>query len=110
MLGWRNSNLVEARFLIWSSRNGLLLTSGQTLKVRGIELYPADELGHIAATRAEAARNLGTVSTVFRDCMSSDDFVMVDTEFGLMNVRWSGVVGYVAPSRAASHPPPIPTI
>ncbi|WFU54646.1 hypothetical protein QA639_34430 [Bradyrhizobium pachyrhizi] len=39
-----------------------------------------------------------------------DDFIMVDTEFGLMNVRWSSVVGYVAPSRAASQPPPIPTI
>ncbi|WP_143271631.1 hypothetical protein [Bradyrhizobium mercantei] len=201
----------------------LLLPSGQTLKVQGIELYPADELGHIAATRAEAARNLGTVSTgigfigspawaigasaalgfiesavaeankkaglrllakaeemwtatsrrgllfrvldidridrpapsawvgnvpasepVFVGAMGrkekrqflelhgkteadvvndhverrtsrsyvhhGDDFIMVDTEFGLMNVRWSSVVGYVAPSRAASQPPPIPTI
>jgi hypothetical protein len=41
----------------------LLLSSGQTLKVGAIELYPAEQLAKIAGIRAQAAQKLGGVST-----------------------------------------------
>ncbi|UVO34506.1 hypothetical protein KUL72_23805 [Bradyrhizobium arachidis] len=41
----------------------LLLSSGQTLKVQQIELYPAEDLAKIAGLRVEAARGLGGVSS-----------------------------------------------
>ncbi|MCP1850517.1 MULTISPECIES: hypothetical protein [unclassified Bradyrhizobium] len=41
----------------------LLLSSGQTLKVRAIELYPAEQLAKIAGLRAQAAQKMGGVST-----------------------------------------------
>jgi hypothetical protein len=37
---------------------------------------------------------------------SGDEFLTVDTDFGLINIRWSSVVGYIGPSRAK--PPPLP--
>jgi hypothetical protein len=180
----------------------LLLSSGQTLKVHGIELYPADELAKIAALRAEAAQKLGGVSSglgfigspgwvigasavlglleaslsdgskksalrllaqaeelsgaarslghlcqiesikgverpnpgswtaratvskrvmdkgffgkeTYRDVSvstvfvhSGDDFLGVETDGGLMNIRWSSVVGYVGPNRTKRLPLP----
>lgn len=30
---------------------------------------------------------------------NGDDFISVETEFGIANIRWSGVIGYVAPAR-----------
>jgi hypothetical protein len=179
----------------------LLLSSGQTLKVHGIELYPAEELAKIAAVRAEAAQKLGGVSTglgfigspgwvigasaalglfeaslsdiskksairllaqaeelsaaarslghlcqiesikqierpnpgswaanaivskrvmdkgffgkeTYRDISvsidfvhSGDDFLGVETDDGLMNIRWSSVVGYVGPNPTTRSPP-----
>jgi hypothetical protein len=41
----------------------LLLASGQTLHVRGVQLYPANELARIAGLRAEAAQKMGGVSS-----------------------------------------------
>jgi hypothetical protein len=186
----------------------LVLLSGQILKVRGIELYPAEELAKIAAMRAEAMQKLGGVSTGvgfigspgwvigasaalgflesalsdsikkaalrqlaqaeelsatarslgqlfqiksikqierpnpgswtahtveskrvlhkvtlfgkenYRDIditttfvHNGDDFLGVETENSFVNVRWSSVVGYVAPSlpdKAEQSPPPLP--
>jgi hypothetical protein len=41
----------------------LMLSSGETVKVRGIELFRAEDLGKIAGRRAEAAQKMGGVST-----------------------------------------------
>lgn len=40
-----------------------LLSSGQILKIKGVMLYPSEELGRIATIRAEAAQKLGGVSS-----------------------------------------------
>ena len=37
---------------------------------------------------------------------NGDEFLAVDTDFGLINIRWSSVVGYIGPNRNA--PPPLP--
>jgi hypothetical protein len=175
----------------------LLLSSGQTLRVRAVELYPAEQLAKIAGLRAQATQKMGGVSTglgfigspgwvigasavlgvleaalsesskkqalpllrqaeqlaaalhsqgqlcqieiirhierpnpgswtanavvskrvseysgflgkeIYREekvttdlVHTGDDFLRVQTDDGLINVRWSSVVGYVAPSRA----------
>jgi hypothetical protein len=39
----------------------LMLSSGETVKVRGIELFRAEDLGKIAGMRAEAAKNGGRI-------------------------------------------------
>src|SRR5258707_3807369 len=49
--------------LLPADRLMLLLSSGQTLKVRGIELFPAEELAKVAGLRGDAAQKLGGVST-----------------------------------------------
>ncbi|WP_445216205.1 hypothetical protein ACKWRH_28350 [Bradyrhizobium sp. Pa8] len=37
---------------------------------------------------------------------NGDEFLSVDTDFGLINIRWSSVVGYIGPNR--NSPPPLP--
>lgn len=36
---------------------------------------------------------------------NGDEFLSVDTDFGLINIRWSSVVGYIGPNR--NQPPPL---
>lgn len=38
---------------------------------------------------------------------NGDEFLAVDTDFGLINIRWSSVVGYIGPTR--DQPPPLPS-
>jgi hypothetical protein len=38
---------------------------------------------------------------------NGDEFLSVDTEFGLINIRWSSVVGYIGPDR--NQPPELPS-
>lgn len=38
---------------------------------------------------------------------SGDEFLAVDTDFGLINIRWSSVVGYIGPTRG--QPPALPS-
>jgi hypothetical protein len=38
-----------------------------------------------------------TVKTETPFSHNGDDFLTVDTEFGLINIQWSAVVGYVGP-------------
>jgi hypothetical protein len=49
--------------------------------------------------RADIIDNYVSVPVKQAFAHTGEDFVVVDTELGLMNIRWSSVVGYVAPSR-----------
>ncbi len=58
----------------------------------------ADLLTHHKKTEADVMQEVVAVSAEKPFSHNGDDFITVDTEFGLINVRWSSVVGYVGPS------------
>ena len=57
----------------------------------------ADILTQYRKTENDVVHEMLTVKTETPFSHNGDDFLTVDTEFGLINIRWSAVVGYVGP-------------
>jgi hypothetical protein len=57
----------------------------------------ADTLTQYRKTENDVVHGMLTVKTETPFSHNGDDFLTVDTEFGLINIRWSAVVGYVGP-------------
>ncbi|WP_144441425.1 hypothetical protein [Bradyrhizobium sp. CCGE-LA001] len=88
----------------WSST--ALVDDLQTIAPLSLK-QQADVLSQNGLTRAELVD--GHLMPIKRQRLYShngDEFLAVDTEFGLINIRWSSVVGYIGPNR--NSPPPLP--
>lgn len=56
-------------------------------------------------TETDVSNGAVTLSKLAEFAHNGDDFLTVDTDIGLLDIRWSSVATYVAPSQS---PPPLP--